>query len=126
MTYRNKNGFCAILGGGFLDIETLVVSRRNPLRNLKRRALSATRLIRATSGKRLYLAEKSRNLRPEMKRIGYRLNEFLLKDFNADESALVMRNLRRIALNASEISSRIFKQEAYVLSIGKEPINFVF
>jgi len=29
-------------------------------------------------------------------------------------------------LNASELSSRIFKQEAYVLSISKEPINFVF
>jgi len=114
------------LGEASWILRPLLLSRRNPLRNLKRRVLSAARLIRATSGKRLYLAEKSRNLRPEMERIGYRLNEFLLKDFNANESALVMRNLRRIALNASELSSRIFKQEAYLLSIGKEPINFVF
>ena len=53
--------------------------------------------------KRLYLTEKSRNLRSEMERIGYRLNEFLLRDFNADESVLAMRNLRKIALNASEL-----------------------
>jgi DNA-binding MarR family transcriptional regulator len=53
--------------------------------------------------KRLYLTEKSLNLRPEMERIGYRLNELLLKDFDADESALTMRNLRKIALNASEL-----------------------
>jgi DNA-binding MarR family transcriptional regulator len=53
--------------------------------------------------KRLYLTEKSQSLRPEMERIGYRLNEFLLRDFDADESALAMRNLRKIALNASEL-----------------------
>ena len=53
--------------------------------------------------KRLYLTEKSRNLRPKMKEIGYKLNEFLFTEFNADESALVMRNLRKIALNASKL-----------------------
>ncbi|MCX6693571.1 MAG: MarR family transcriptional regulator [Methanomicrobiales archaeon] len=53
--------------------------------------------------KRLYLTEKSRNLRQEMERIGYRLNEVLLRDSDADESALIMRNLRKIALNASEL-----------------------
>jgi len=53
--------------------------------------------------KRLYLTEKSRSLRPEMERIGYRLNERLLRDFDADESALAMRDLRKIALNASEL-----------------------
>jgi DNA-binding MarR family transcriptional regulator len=53
--------------------------------------------------KRLYLTDKSRNLRPEMERIGYRLNEMLFKGFNADKSALAMRNLRKIALNASEL-----------------------
>ena len=53
--------------------------------------------------KRLYLTEKSRNLRPKMKEIGYKLNEFLFREFNADESALVMRNLRKIALNASKM-----------------------
>jgi DNA-binding MarR family transcriptional regulator len=53
--------------------------------------------------KRLYLTEKSRNLRQEMERIGYRLNEVLLRDFDAMESALAMKNLRKIALNASEL-----------------------
>jgi len=53
--------------------------------------------------KRLYLTEKSRNLRPKMKEIGYNLNEFLFRDFDAGESALVMRNLRKIALNASKL-----------------------
>lgn len=53
--------------------------------------------------KRLYLTEKSRNLRPEMERIGYRLNELLFRDLDADESAVVMKNLRKIALNASEL-----------------------
>jgi DNA-binding MarR family transcriptional regulator len=53
--------------------------------------------------KRLYLTEKSRNLRPEMERIGYRLNELLLRDLDAEESAVAMRNLRKIALNASEL-----------------------
>jgi DNA-binding MarR family transcriptional regulator len=53
--------------------------------------------------KLLYLTKKSRNLRPEMKRIGYRLNAFLLRDFDADESGAALRNLRKIALNASEL-----------------------
>ena len=63
--------------------------------------------------------EKSKNLRPDREQTGYRLNVFLLKDFDADESALVMRNLQRIALNASELSLRIFRLEAYLLSIGR-------
>jgi hypothetical protein len=33
----------------------------------------------------------------------YRLNELLFRNFDADESALAMRNLRKIALNASEL-----------------------
>ena len=53
--------------------------------------------------KRLYLTEKSRNLRPEMERIGYRVNKFLIRDFDAGESAVAMRDLRKIALNASEL-----------------------
>ena len=53
--------------------------------------------------KRLYLTDKSRNLRPEIERIGYRLNEMLFKGFDADKSTLAMRNLRKIALNASEL-----------------------
>jgi DNA-binding MarR family transcriptional regulator len=53
--------------------------------------------------KRLYLTEKSRNLRHEMEQIGYRMNEFLIRDFGTDESALAMKILRKIALNASEI-----------------------
>jgi len=53
--------------------------------------------------KLLYLTEKSRNLRHEMEQIGYRMNEFLLRDFGTDESALAMKILRKIALNASEL-----------------------
>jgi DNA-binding MarR family transcriptional regulator len=53
--------------------------------------------------KRLYLTEKSRNLRPEMERIGYLLNELLLRDLDAGESAVAIRNLRKIAVNASEL-----------------------
>lgn len=53
--------------------------------------------------KRLYLTKKSRNLRPEMERIGYRLNEFLFRDFDTAESVSAMRILRKIALNASEL-----------------------
>jgi DNA-binding MarR family transcriptional regulator len=53
--------------------------------------------------KRLYLTKKSRDLRPEMERIGYRLNALLLNDFDDDEIALAMRNLKKIALNASAL-----------------------
>jgi DNA-binding MarR family transcriptional regulator len=53
--------------------------------------------------KRLYLTKKSQNLRPEMEQIGYRLNEFLFRDFDTGESASAMRILRKIALNASEL-----------------------
>jgi len=53
--------------------------------------------------KRLYLTEKGRTLRHEMEQIGQRLNEFLIRDFGTGESALAMKILRRIALNASEL-----------------------
>jgi len=53
--------------------------------------------------KRLYLTEKSRNLRPEMERIGYLLNGSLFRDFDDGDSALAMTTLRKIALNASEL-----------------------
>ena len=53
--------------------------------------------------KRLYLTEKSRNLRPEMERIGHKMNDFLLRDFSTGESALAMKFLRKIALNAREL-----------------------
>jgi DNA-binding MarR family transcriptional regulator len=53
--------------------------------------------------KRLYLTKKSRHLRPEMERIGYRLNEFLFRDFDTAESVSAMKILRKIALNASEL-----------------------
>jgi DNA-binding MarR family transcriptional regulator len=53
--------------------------------------------------KRLYLTEKSRNLRPEMERIGHKMNDFLLRDFSTGESALAMKILRKIALNAREL-----------------------
>jgi DNA-binding MarR family transcriptional regulator len=53
--------------------------------------------------KRLYLTKKGWDLRPDMERIGYRLNALLLNDFDDDEIALAMRNLKKIALNASEL-----------------------
>lgn len=53
--------------------------------------------------KRLYLTKKGRDLRPDMERIGYRLNALLLNDFDDDEIVLAMRNLKKIALNASEL-----------------------
>ena len=53
--------------------------------------------------RRLYLTEKSRMLRPEMERIGCLLNEFLLWNFTADESAVAMKYLQKIALNASKL-----------------------
>jgi DNA-binding MarR family transcriptional regulator len=53
--------------------------------------------------KRLYLTEKSLTLRYEMEKIGHRMNEFLLRDFGTEESALAMKMLRKIALNAREL-----------------------
>ena len=55
--------------------------------------------------KRLYLTEKSRKLRPEMYRIGYGINELLLKNFNEKESEDVLEVLRKIAMNAAELES---------------------
>ncbi|WP_300998699.1 MarR family winged helix-turn-helix transcriptional regulator [Methanoculleus sp.] len=55
--------------------------------------------------KRLYLTEKSRKLRPEMERIGYEINEFLVKDFDEKESKVVLEYLRKVAMNASELES---------------------
>ncbi|WP_321507562.1 hypothetical protein [uncultured Methanoregula sp.] len=52
--------------------------------------------------KRLYLT-KNLTPRPEMERTGYRLNTLLMRDCNCDESATAMSNLRKIALNASEL-----------------------
>ncbi|MFA5413871.1 MAG: MarR family transcriptional regulator [Methanoregula sp.] len=53
--------------------------------------------------KRLYLTEKSRDLRPEMERIGHKMNDFLLRDFSTGESDMAMKILRKIALNAREL-----------------------
>lgn len=53
--------------------------------------------------KRLYLTEKSRDLRPEMERIGHRMNDFLFRDFSTGESGMAMKILRKIALNAREL-----------------------
>jgi len=52
--------------------------------------------------KRLYLTEKGRTIKPEMKRIGLELNTLLLKGFNTDESSSTIERLRKIALNAAK------------------------
>ena len=59
--------------------------------------------------KRLYLTKKSRTLRHEMEQIGHRMNEFLLRDFGTGESALALKILRKIALNARELGPRTGK-----------------
>jgi DNA-binding MarR family transcriptional regulator len=53
--------------------------------------------------KRLYLTEKSKNLRPEMERIGRGINKKLIKDFDENESKIILKYLRKIALNTSEM-----------------------
>ena len=53
--------------------------------------------------KRLYLTEKGRELRPEMERIGFELNTFLLKGFGSDELSPAIETIRKIALNAARI-----------------------
>jgi len=53
--------------------------------------------------KRLYLTEKGKKLRPEMERIGFKLNSLLLKDFNSDELSSALESVRKIALNAAKL-----------------------
>jgi Transcriptional regulators len=53
--------------------------------------------------KRLYLTEKGRKMKPEMKRIGRELNALLLKDFDSDELPSVIEIIRKIALNAAKL-----------------------
>ena len=53
--------------------------------------------------KRLYLTEKGRKLKPEMQRIGFELNELLLKGFNSNESSAAIETVRKIALNATKL-----------------------
>jgi DNA-binding MarR family transcriptional regulator len=53
--------------------------------------------------KRLYLTEKGREIRPEMKRIGLELNELLLKGFGPSELSFAIETIRKIALNAARL-----------------------
>jgi DNA-binding MarR family transcriptional regulator len=53
--------------------------------------------------KRLYLTEKGKELKPEMKRIGLELNTLLLKDFDPGELSSAIETVRKIALNAARI-----------------------
>jgi|SRR5665647_1974481 DNA-binding MarR family transcriptional regulator len=53
--------------------------------------------------KRLYLTEKGRKLRPEMERIGFELNVFLLKGFDSDKLSSATEIVRKIALNAARL-----------------------
>jgi DNA-binding MarR family transcriptional regulator len=53
--------------------------------------------------KRLYLTEKGKKLQPEMQKIGLKLNELLLRDFDTEEAAVAVEVTRKIALNASRL-----------------------
>jgi DNA-binding MarR family transcriptional regulator len=53
--------------------------------------------------KRLYLTEKGKKMKPEMRRIGVELNSLLLKDFESDELQSVIGIIRKIALNAAKL-----------------------
>jgi DNA-binding MarR family transcriptional regulator len=53
--------------------------------------------------KRLYLTEKGKKMKPEMRRIGVEMNSLLLKDFESDELQSVIGIIRKIALNAANL-----------------------
>jgi len=53
--------------------------------------------------KRLYLTEKGKKLRPEMKRIGFKLNALLLEGFDSEELSSAIESVRKIALNAAKL-----------------------
>jgi DNA-binding MarR family transcriptional regulator len=53
--------------------------------------------------KRLYLTEKGKELRPEMERIGLKLNALLLKGLGSDELSCAIESVRKIALNAAKL-----------------------
>jgi len=53
--------------------------------------------------KRLYLTEKGRKMKPEMRKIGLELNSLLLKDFDSEELLSVIETIREIALNAAKL-----------------------
>jgi DNA-binding MarR family transcriptional regulator len=53
--------------------------------------------------KRLYLTEKGKELRPEMERIGLKLNALLLKGLDSDELSCAIESVRKIALNAAKL-----------------------
>jgi DNA-binding MarR family transcriptional regulator len=53
--------------------------------------------------KRLYLTEKGRKLKPEMRKIGFELNSLLLKDFDSEDLPSAIEIVRKIALNAAQL-----------------------
>ncbi|AKB80744.1 Transcriptional regulator, MarR family [Methanosarcina barkeri 3] len=53
--------------------------------------------------KRLYLTEKGRKLKPEMRKIGFEMNSLLLKGFDSDELPSAIEIVRKIALNAAQL-----------------------
>ncbi len=53
--------------------------------------------------KKLYLTEKGKKMKPEMRKIGSELNSLLLKDFESDELQSVIEIIRKIALNAAKL-----------------------
>lgn len=53
--------------------------------------------------KKLYLTEKGKKMKPEMRRIGVELNSLLLRDFESEELQSVIGIIRKIALNAAKL-----------------------
>lgn len=53
--------------------------------------------------KRLYLTKTGRSLCPVIERIGFDINQSLIRNFADDESATMLEYLRKVAMNASEI-----------------------
>jgi DNA-binding MarR family transcriptional regulator len=53
--------------------------------------------------KRLYLTEKGKTLKPELQKVGLKLNELLLQNFDKEEISTAVETVRKIALNAARL-----------------------
>lgn len=53
--------------------------------------------------KRLYLTEKGKTLKPELQKVGLKLNELLLQNFDKEEISIAVETVRKIALNAARL-----------------------
>lgn len=53
--------------------------------------------------KRLYLTEKGKTLKPELQKVGLKLNELLLQNFDKEEISIAVETVRKIGLNAARL-----------------------